>query len=102
MIMTFPSMLCSMVMVALYVLSSDMSVINSRFCADNLHSSIAKSINTSPYKDASPKKTPSEKSRRGDKKTLGFIREMDIVNGFQLCEQQYRGVSTRGETPFLC
>lgn len=68
-----------------------------RFCALNLPASVEKAINTSPYKEGT-KKPRSNSYRKGDRKpTTGFIREMDIVNGFQLCDAKYRATATRGE-----
>lgn len=66
-----------------------------RFCASNLHSSIAKSINTSPYKEEPVRVLRNRTIRVNDRKT-GFIREMDIVNGFQLCDAKYRRVAGKG------
>ena len=63
-----------------------------RFCAANLPSCIAKSINTSPYKEEVTRKN---RSNRRDRKT-GFLREMDIVNGFQLCDAKYKGAGSHG------
>ena len=91
---TLPFMLFSTVMVALIVLSIDncYSIIR-RFCATNLHSCIAKSINTSPYNmEMKAQGTPKYRSKQYDAKS-GFIREMDIVNGFQLCDSKYKSLS---------
>ena len=71
-----------------------------RFCANYLYSSIETSINTSPYKNDAEKRSRSRSNsaRRGEKKqTTGFVREMDIVNGFQLCDAQYRRTGMRGK-----
>ena len=68
-----------------------------RFCANYLHSAIENSINTSPYKEDSTKCSRSGSFRKGDKRsTSGFLREMDIVNGFQLCDARYRNAVTKG------
>lgn len=68
-----------------------------RFCANYLHSSIANSINTSPYKEEPTRRARSDSLRKGDKKTASsFLREMDIVNGFQLCDARYRSSVTKG------
>lgn len=66
-----------------------------RFCATNLHSSIAKSINTSPYKEEPVRMIRNRTIRLSDRKA-GFIREMDIVNGFQLCDAKYRRIAGKG------
>ena len=68
-----------------------------RFCANYLYSSIETSINTSPYKEESERRTRSYSiSRRDRRQGVGFLREMDIVNGFQLCDAHYRGVGWQG------
>lgn len=68
-----------------------------RFCANYLHSAIENSINTSPYKEDFTKRSRSGSLRKGDKRsTSGFLREMDIVNGFQLCDARYRNAVTKG------
>ena len=87
-----------MAMVVQSVLSAfRMLLLIIRFCAVNLGSSIEKAINTSPYKDATSKRPRSDSRRKGDwKSTSGFLREMDIVNGFQLCDAKYKGTATRG------
>lgn len=69
---------------------------HSRFCANYLASSIANSINTSPYRDDLTRRSRSGSLRKGDKKRSGFLREMDIVNGFQLCDARYRSAVTKG------
>lgn len=91
-------MLSLMVMVARSALSTlPIHLLMFRFCAVNLGSSIGKAINTSPYKEATLKQQRSDSRRKGDRKsTSGFLREMDIVNGFQLCDAKYKGSATRG------
>ena len=69
----------------------------SQFCANYLASSIANSINTSPYRDDLTRRSRSGSIRKGDKKRSGFLREMDIVNGFQLCDARYRSAVTKDD-----
>lgn len=92
--MIFPFMLSLTAMAAPSVHSMIYECFNSRFCATNLHTSIAKSINTSPYKEEPTRKHRSNSIRRDSKS--GFLREMDIVNGFQLCDAKFKGSGTRG------
>lgn len=66
------------------------------FCAEHLHHSIAKSVNESPYKSSLLKRSSSDSSSAPGKIPSSFLREMDIINGFQLCDRSYRDVSIRG------
>ena len=66
------------------------------FCAEHLHHSIAKSVNESPYKSSLLKRSSSDSSSAPGKIPSSFLREMDIINGFQLCDRSYRDVSLRG------
>lgn len=66
------------------------------FCAEHLHHSIAKSVNESPYKSSLLKRSSSDSSSAPGKIPASFLREMDIINGFQLCDRSYRDVSIRG------
>ena len=70
------------------------------FCAEHLHHSIAKSVNESPYKSSLLKRSSPDSSSAPGKIPSSFLREMDIINGFQLCDRSYRDVSLRGSCCF--
>ena len=97
MIVTFRFMQFLMAMAGLSVPSISCAIgFTTWFCAEHLHHSIAKSINDSPYKSSLPKRSSSDSSPAPGKIPASFLREMDIINGFQLCDRSYRDVSIRG------